>query len=1191
MKNIPLLDFHAQRNPGIKHLFRFARTSAVCFCFGTFAVMSENICAQNAKVNINRKETPVEVILSEIEKQTDYLFVYNKDINVDRLCTVNMQGKTVAEILTQMFGPVGVTWKMEGNNIVLTTKDARQQKGNKQQKQTISGKVIDNTGLPIIGASILEEGTNNGIITDIDGNFKLTLSSPDATISISYIGYITQKLKAEPGKPLNITLKEDNQLLDEVVVVGFGTQKKVNLTGSVSVVTAEEIQQRPVTNLTQALQGTVPGLRITQTDGSLEDSPSINVRGTTTIGQGSSGSPLVLIDGVEGDLNSINPQDVASISVLKDAAASSIYGSRAPFGVILITTKSGNDEGKITVNYNNSFRFGTAINMNHSMNSVDFASWINDTNTNGGAGVYFTPERMDQIVAYHNAKPYGPGSRITANGEILYSISDRGDGSGLWQDGYAYGINDEDYFDLVFKDWTFSQEHNFSINGGNKKLNYYASANYMHQNGMIKIGEDGLTRYNVMLKVNSQVTDWLHFTYSTRFNRQDYKRPAEMTSMLYHNIVRQGWPVLPSYDRNGYLYYSPSPLLGLAEGGEDRWQNDRVSHQVNFTIEPIKNWVTHIDFNYSTYINDRHWDTKELYNHDVNGNPVVVDDTSEVHEGYYKDSYYNFSAYTEYTHLFNDVHNFHIMAGFQAENQKQRQYGLTRVGLLFNDKSQIDMTTGLGPDGSEVTPDVYGSENEWATAGFFGRVNYTFNDKYLLEGNIRADGTSRFRSDNRWKVFPSVSVGWNLAREAFFEPLANKVDMLKLRVSFGTLGNQNTTNWYQTYQTMSVGASNGSWLMNGRQPNTAYAPGLVSEDLTWETIQTTNIGLDWSLLNNRLTGSFEYYIRDTKDMVGYAPELPNILGTSVPVTNNTDLRTKGWELTLGWRDQLNNGLSYGVAFNLSDARTKITRYPNNPSNDIWSYIPGREIGEIWGYTTVGLARTDEEMQQHLATLPNGRQDALGSDWRAGDIMYADLNGDGYISSGSERLGDTGDLSVIGNTTPRFLFGLDLNASWKGFDLRAFFQGVMKRDIWNGGVFTFGATGGGMWQATGIEAVSDYFRNENTWSVQEGYMDANTDAYLPRPLYSNKNLQTQTRYLQNAAYIRLKNLQIGYTIPATITQRWGISNLRIFFSGENLWTASGVDKQYDPETLTGGYEGEGIGYPLQKTLSFGLNITL
>jgi outer membrane receptor protein involved in Fe transport len=334
---------------------------------------------------------------------------------------------------------------------------------------------------------------------------------------------------------------------------------------------------------------------------------------------------------------------------------------------------------------------------------------------------------------------------------------------------------------------------------------------------------------------------------------------------------------------------------------------------------------------------------------------------------------------------------------------------------------------------------VSGSRNQWQTAGFFGRVNYNFDERYLFEFNIRRDGTSRFRRDNMWKTFPSVSLGWNIAREKFWQGLQDKVNTLKLRASYGSLGNQNTDNWYQTYQTVSYYPSTGSWLQDGKKPNTTYAPSLVSSSLTWERIESYDLGLDFGLLDNRLTGTFDYYIRNTKDMIGNAPELPSILGTSVPVTNNTDLRTSGWEFQLSWRDRLENGFSYGATFNISDSRTKITRYPNNPTGDLSTYIEGRYINEIWGYETAGLARTDAEMNAHLATVD---QSTLGDNWAAGDIMYKDLNGDGKISSGSYTIADHGDLKVIGNSTPRYLVGLDLNAAYKGFDLRLFFQGVM-----------------------------------------------------------------------------------------------------------------------------------------------------
>lgn len=1048
-----------------------------------------------------------------------------------------------------------------------------------QQVSKIKGNVVDSNGEPIIGATIMEKGTTNGTVTDLDGNFVLNVA-PGAIIQISYIGFATQELKASDN--LRIKLKEDTEVLDEVVVVGFGTQKKVNLTGSVSVVDEEELRNRPVTNATQALQGVVPGLQITQSSGDLNNAPSMNIRGTSTIGQGSSGTPLVLIDGMEGDLNSLNPQDIASISVLKDAAASSIYGSRAPFGVILVTTKSGSTGGKTRFNYNNSFRWATPIRMTRSMNSVDFGSWVNDGNTNSGGGIFFSKDRMDQIVAFRNAKPYGPGTRITDDGTILYGIA-AGE-NGYWLDGFGYGIDDVDWFSTIFKTWTFSQEHNFSVSGGNEKLNYYVSLNYLGQGGLMNLADDGLDRYNGTAKISSQITNWMKMNYTMRFTREDYLRPTGLNDALYDAM---GWPVLSLYDANGYYYSTPAPALGIAEGGESTRQTDNIYHQLGFVIEPIKNWKTHIDLNYRIKNENQHVDRQMLYNHDVKGNPYVYDKTSYVSESNLKENYFNVNIYSDYTFSVNDVHNMHVMAGFQAENLNQKYYSLQRNGIMFPNKPDADLTTGLDYDGNPITPSVRGYRNSWSTAGFFGRFNYNYNDKYLFEANLRYDGTSRFQKGNQWKLFPSFSLGWNIAREEFFESLSSTIGTLKLRGSYGTLGNQNTTNWYQTYQTMSVGSADGDWMMNGRRPNTAVAPGLVSPFLTWETIESYNIALDWGLLSNRLTGSVEYYIRNTKNMIGNAPELPSILGTAVPVTNNTDLRTKGWELSIGWNDMIND-FSYGAKFNLSDARTFITRYPNNPTKSISTYIEGREINEIWGYTTKGLARTDEQMAEHLQSLPNGGQDALGSDWRAGDVMYADVNGDGKISSGSGRLGDTGDITLIGNSTPRFLFGLDLYASWKGFDIRMFFQGVMKRDYWQGSGYLFGANSRGMWNSFGIEEVHDYFRDENTWSVKEGYQTANVDAYLPRPLYNDKNVQTQTGYLQNAAYIRLKNMQIGYTLPKSVVSKIGIQDLRIYFSGENLWTGTSLAKQFDPETISSGVGG--IGYPLSRTLSCGLNVS-
>lgn len=1059
------------------------------------------------------------------------------------------------------------------------------------QQGVVKGIVVDNTGEPVIGASVKVEGAQAATITDLDGNFTLNgVDAQSGKITVSYIGYKQTTVDFTAGTPLRIVMKEDTKVLDDVVVVGFGTQKKVNLTGAVSVVSSDQFEQRPVTSAAQALQGAVPGLQIQSSSGSLDSSPSINVRGTATIGQGSSGSPLILIDGSEGDINTLNPQDIETISVLKDAAASSIYGSRAPFGVILITTKSGK-KGKVSVNYNNSFRFSNLIRGKHTMNSVDFASWVNDFSTANGGSPHFSDERMQAIKAYHDATPVGPGTRRAADGTLLYGISSSG--GKYWDDAFANAVDDVDWYDAIYRGTTFSQEHNASVSGASDVVNYYLSFNYLDNQGFMKLNDDKFSRYAGTAKLGIQVTKWLKLNYNMRYTRTDYIRPSALTDELYRDLARQGWPVLPLYDRNGYYFAAPSPALGLADGGKDTQQRDIINQRVGLVIEPIKNWVTHIDFNYQTDNTTRHWDSQALYNHDVNGTPYIYDSgNSNVHEDEKKDNYLNFQAYSEYGLTLAEKHNFHVMAGFQAEQLKRLEFGLQRNGIIDPSKPEIDATTGNGGDGSAIVPSTNGARNQWQTAGFFGRFNYNYDERYLFEFNIRHDGSSRFRRGNMWKTFPSVSLGWNIANEKFFEPLSKTVNLLKLRASYGSLGNQNTDDWYRTYQTITFSPNAGTWLQNGVKPNVTEAAKLVSSSLTWEKVESYDIGLDFSVLSNRLTGSFDWYIRDTKDMIGNAPELPAVLGTDVPVTNNTDLRTRGWEFQVAWRDVLKNGLAYGVALNISDARTKITRYPNNPTQSIDTYISGRYINEIWGYETVGIAKTDEEMSNHLATAD---QSAQGSNWAAGDIMYKDIDGNNVVNDGSRTLSDYGDLKVIGNSTPRYLFGLDLNASWKGFDVRAFFQGVMKRDYWiggnyNGAEYMFGVTGSGKWWSSGITAVNDYFRNSDSWSVRNGYRTENTDGFLPRPQESDKNLKPQTRYLLNAAYMRLKNFQVGYTVPRSLVSQWGIQSLRVFFSAENLFTITSMPEQFDPE-LIGTTSTTANGYPLSRTFSFGLNVTL
>lgn len=1120
--------------------------------------------AQQQPVHLTGNNLSLKTIFKQIEKQTDLSIDYKiQDIDDSRIIKNVPKASTIQLVMEQLLDGTDCIAIYDSGHVII-----RKQVIKEEIKQTkeIKGVVLDTNGEPIIGATIMEKGTNNGTITDINGQFKLEVLT-GSIIQVSYIGLANQEVKINNQTNISITMKEDSEMLDELVVVGFGTQKKVNLTGAVGTVDSEVLENRPVMTATQALQGVVPGLQITQNSGNMENRASINIRGIATIGEGSSGSPLVLIDGMEGDINTINPQDIDNISVLKDAASSSIYGSRAPFGVILITTKKGKT-GKPVLNYNNSIRFNSPLLLPESVDSYTFALFMNDGCINGGITPFFSTEHLQRIKDYQN-------------GVIKESIIPNPDNPTKWGDGYVYGNDNVDWFDAIFRSQAFSHEHNLSLNGGTDSSRYYVSANYLDQDGFMEFNQDNYKRFASTVKLDIDITKWLKFGYNARFIREDFQRPSDLTGNLYYYLVIRSWPTLPLYDPNGYLYDSPTVALGLRDGGRDKRITDNLYQQAHFTIEPIRNWRTFLDVNYKIEHSSRHWDYQKTYNHDVSGEPYPYRNSSHVHEDYSTSNFMNINVYTEYSKELKTGHYLKGMLGFQSELMKYKVFGLQSEGIILPSKPLVDLTTGLDAYGKEVKPSVNGSEQDWATAGFFGRVNYNYKERYLAELNLRYDGTSRFIEDQRWKLFTSFSLGWNLAKENFWKSIVEHVNMFKIRGSYGELGNQNTSNWYPTYQIMPISIASGTWIMNGSKPNISTAPQLVSSLMTWERINTWDIGLDFGILDNRLTGSIDYFMRKTLDMIGPAPELPGTLGTSVPVMNNTDLKSYGFDLSISWNDRLHSDLGYSIKFILSDAQTEITRYPNETGN-LYIYRKGMKMGEIWGYQTIGIAKSNEEMDSHLASLPNGAQDALGSKWEAGDIMFADLNKDGKIDSGANTLDNHGDLKIIGNSTPRFQFGLDFCMDYKGFDFRAFFQGVMKRDYFQNSTFFWGS-GNGVYNSTCQSGHLDYFRNDFNHPL-----GLNLESYFPRPDFSSeKNHQVQTAYLQNAAYIRFKNLQLGYTFPQRFTEKFAISKLRAFISGENLWTVTSLFDNFDPETIDGGWGGNV--YPLSKVFSLGVSI--
>lgn len=1046
---------------------------------------------------------------------------------------------------------------------------------------TVTGEVTGTDGEPAIGASILAKGTGKGTATDIDGKF--TLSVPKgSTLVISYVGCKTQEVKAT-GAPLKIQLEDNAMNLDEVVVVGFATQKKVNLTGAVGTASGKDIAERPVADAVTALQGVIPGLNISNSSsgGELNANKAINIRGTATIGEGSSGSPLVLIDGMEGDLNTLNPQDIENISVLKDAAASSIYGSRAPFGVILVTTKTGS-KGKTLIRYNNSFRFSKPLKIANQMDSWHLVNYLNDVSRYTSPGSFtFDEEYVEKVRQYYMGES-----------DVVADSYHWEDGHSIWGESELMGVYaNTDWMNEYYKKTAFSQEHNLALTGGNEKIDYYISGNWMDMGGFMRYGEDDFQRFSFMGKLNAQPYSWLKVGFTTRWNRTDYDRATTMSGGFYDNLMRRAISIAPKYDPNGFLASDFNYIDALENGGRHKEQNDVFTNQFQVTITPLKNWNIIGEFNARINNNWTHEDGFPIYAHDA-ADPEKLHiptyysrTTSYVSEYSYRSTYLNANIFTNYTLSLQDKHNFTFLLGTQIESFKYRDLNASRNDVTTQLLPVLNLTN------SKTDYSLGGQYQMWRTTGFFGRINYDYMNRYLVEVNLRYDGSSRFRRGSRWVWSPSVSAGWNIAQENFFDPLKPWIDVLKIRGSYGQLANQNTNNWYPTYRAMGLGSSSSYWLINGEQSNTAWFPALISTSLTWEKIKNTNIGLDVAALGNKLTASFDYFWRDNKDMVGPGVKLPATLGTTPPAQNLLSMRTSGWELTLGWRQNVGD-FSYDVKFNLSDDRTKITDYPNR-EGDLGKYIAGRYTGEIWGLQTKGIARTQEEMDQHLANVD---QSEIGSGlWQAGDIMYVDTDGDGKIHKQS-TIYEKGDLTVIGNSSPRYRVGLNLYAKWKGLDISAFFQGVCKRDYYfsayggqgagEKGAAFWGATVGGRWESLFFDEHLDYWRDDSS------LLGENYDAYYARPLYyTNKNRETQTRYLQDGSYLRLKNLQVGYTFPEKLTKRFYVQNLRLFFSAENLHTWTHMTKVIDPESLEVSKMKSGGAYPLSRTFSFGLSVTL
>lgn len=1056
------------------------------------------------------------------------------------------------------------------------------------QQTKVTGTVKDDHGETLIGVSVQEKGKTTGTQTDVNGVYSLSVSTPNATLVFTYIGYVKQEVSVANRKSIDVNLKADNSELNEVVVVGYGTQKKVNLSGAVDQISAKALASRPISNVAQGLQGLVPNLNIDFGSGAPGAAANINIRGITSI---NGGDPLILIDGVPSDaveLNRLNPQDIENLSVIKDASSAAVYGARAAFGVILITTKTGTQDG-VSLNYSNNSSFNKPTVMPDKITDPYIYSRLLELSTNNTPwdNVNYS-DQYYQFAKERSNNPSIPGVRINPTDNSLWEY-----------------MGNRDWTRYFLSDYTFSQDHALSISGRSPKAQYYLSGNYNRQNGVLKIADDYFDRYSFRSKVNYQVAPWLNLGNNTYLTSTKRENPSDYSISDIYNL----FPT--DFDKNPDGTWANTEVgrtgARLTEGGKASDKYFSLQTQFNAELTLIKNKLK---------LNGEFTYRRGAENYDEYGLPIDIgfgpndvrtEGTSYVRKYTGFDDYTVLNLYATYNQKWNK-HALSVMGGYNQEYSRSEINDLTLNNLISSSYPSTGLATAFGGLPTQAIAD-------WALQGLFYRVNYTFDDKYIVEFNGRYDGTSRFPKDKRFGFFPSASVAWRVDQEAFMENLHATVSNFKLRASYGSLGNQLVGN-YDYIATLRRTTSN--YLINDELPITLAPPRLVSPNYTWEDVSTINLGTDIGLFNNKLNFTFDIYQRDTKGMLVPGQEMPAVLGAASPIENSADLRTRGWEFSAAYQTSFRTSsdpVNFSARLVVSDSRSEITRF-DNPSGRLTNYRPHMQLGEIWGLQSDGLFQNQAEIDalDQSAIIP----------WDALSIVpgwpkYKDIDGNGAIETGLTA-GDAKDLSVIGNSSPRYRFGVDLNASWKGFDIRAFFQGVAKRDYYPLDYLYWG-----FYQqpyAGGYSHLLDFYRPNNDSDIDRGkhsqaYLNAglanqNLDARYPilQSWLADVNLGTttgnakglaipQTGYMLNAAYIRFKNLTLGYTLPATLTKKWGMSNVRFYVSGENIYEWSALKKFYDPEAVNvnaainpasnTNRSGNGYAYPWQRRYSIGLNV--
>jgi len=1112
---------------------KFTLYGMVVQLFFVVSLWATELAAQETKsvkeVNLSMQVESKTIldIFRIIEQKTAFKFFYeNKYIDRNLRYDFNSRSISVNDILLQISRESNLKFKQINNTINVTTKEPGQNGRTSEieiiiQTRTITGKVTsmeDSEGLP--GVNVVEKGTSNGTVTDIQGNYSLEVSE-GATLVFSSVGYTQEEVEVGNRSVIDLTMTQDIQQLQELVVVGYGEQKKVNLTGSVGFVKGKEIAEQPLMQTSEALMGKIPGVTVLQNSGQPGSTATIRIRGVGTLGDA---NPLVLIDGVPGDMNGLDPNDIEDISVLKDAAAGAIYGSRAANGVILITTKRG-EAGQINVNYNGYVGWQQPTNLPKFLDATGYMREINVASVNQGADPLFTEEEINSWNQNNLNDP----------------------------DRYP----NTDWVDETFSENGFQQHHNVSISGGNEMAKIMGSLSVMDQTG--NIPNFNFKRYQARLNTDLKISEKFKLLMDFNFRQTQDKEP----SAGLFNVVNQAFrtpPIFPSIYSDGswgegYNFVSNSVAASRASGTNENTENyfrgvinaqfnliEGLDLSVMYAPEIIDNVNKRFQKSYSVF---------DIDNGELLQRVPAINNLSQSNRRSFS---HNFNSVLKFSKIINQ-NEFGILGGYEVNTQRVDFFNASRDNFLLQDFDQLT-------SGSRENMQNDGSAFEWALQSFFTRVNYSFDSKYLFEANLRYDGSSRFAEGNKYGVFPSFSLGWRLSEESFMNNLGI-FDNFKVRASWGQLGNQNI-GFYPFASTIVLGRD---YIVNGVPVSGAAQTELANQNITWETTETTNLGLDFSVLNNRLSLTFDYFNRRTSDILLRIP-VPSIIGLSAPFQNAGVVDNKGWELMLDWRDDIND-FSYGINFNISDVVNEVVDLrdtgPFIGTNTI--ITEGEPINSIYGFKTIGFFQSQDEVDNS----PTQIGAVAPGDLKYENQLTVDTNNDGIPDEADDVINSL-DRQVLGNPFPRFNFGSNINASYKNFDISIFLQGTLQKDI--------------------------YLDKEVAWAFYEGgkiqewhldyWTENNRDAAYPRLTTGSvgNNFQVTDFWMWNASFLRLRNLTVGYTIPGRLSSNL-IQSARIYFTAQNLFTIDSMPAGYDPDIPNGT---RGVFYPIIRNFNVGVNVT-